>query len=209
MLTRKNILTAALLVLPLASAWADELTAAKKADIKAFVEISGAKSIPMGIANAETQRMAQGIKKADPKFPDKGFMVIRDNMAAVLSENAAKPDGLCDQMATVYHNNFSHDEIKEMLKFHSSPTGKKLQEAQSKLGQENMQAAAKWAGSLAPEMDKRITEALGKENIKLPKPPAPPAQPAAQKAPATPAKPAAPSMVPPLSAPATTPAAPK
>jgi uncharacterized protein len=199
MLTKKIIATAALLLLPATQLWADELTAAKKADIKAFVELSGAKNIPMGIANAETQRMAQGIKKADPKFPDKGFMVIRDNMAAVLNENVAKPDGLFDQMATVYHNNFTHEEIKELLKFHQSPTGKKLQEAQSKLGQENMQAAAKWAGSLAPEMDKRITEALAKENIKLPKPPAPPAQPAAQKAPAKPAAPA----------PAAAPAAPK
>ncbi len=202
----KKILAAALLLFPFAGAWADELTAAKKTDIKTFVEISGAKSIPMGIANAETQRMAQGIKKADPKFPDKGFMVIRDNMAAVLTENAGKPDGLFDQMANVYHANFTHDEIKELLKFHQSATGKKLQDMQSKLGQENMQAAAKWAGSLAPEMDRRITEALGKENIKLPKPPAPPAQPAAQKAPA---KPAAPSMVPPMPAPVTAPAAPK
>jgi uncharacterized protein len=209
MQTKKIIAAAALLLLPAAQLWADELTAAKKADIKAFVELSGAKNIPMGIANAETQRMAQGIKKADPKFPDKGFMVIRDNMAAVLNENVAKPDGLFDQMAAVYHNNFTHEEIKELLKFHQSPTGKKLQESQAKLGQENMQAAAKWAGSLAPEMDKRITEALAKENIKLPKPPAPPAQPAAQKAPAAPAKPAAPSVIAPMPAPATAPAAPK
>jgi uncharacterized protein len=205
---KKTIFAAALLLLPAAQLWADELTAAKKADIKAFVELSGAKNIPMGIANAETQRMAQGIKKADPKFPDKGFMVIRDNMAAVLNENVAKPDGLFDQMAAVYHNNFTHEEIKELLKFHQSPTGKKLQDSQSKLGQENMQAAAKWAGSLAPEMDKRITEALKTENITLPKPPAPPA-PAAQKAPAKPAT-AAPAKAPaaPASAPAT-PAAPK
>jgi uncharacterized protein len=208
MLTKKIIAATALLLLPAAQLWADELTAAKKADIKAFVEISGAKNIPMGIANAETQRMAQGIKKADPKFPDKGFIVIRDNMAAVLNENAAKPDGLYDQMANVYHANFTHEEIKELLKFHQSPTGKKLQDSQSKLGQENMQAAAKWAGSLAPEMDKRITEALKTENISLPKPPAPPA-PAAQKAPAKPAT-AAPAKAPvaPASAPAT-PAAPK
>jgi uncharacterized protein len=127
MLTKKIIAATALLLLPAAQLWADELTAAKKADIKAFVEISGAKNIPMGIANAETQRMAQGIKKADPKFPDKGFIVIRDNMAAVLNENAAKPDGLYDQMANVYHANFTHEEIKELLKFHQSPTGKKLQ----------------------------------------------------------------------------------
>ncbi len=191
MLNRKFFVAAFLMLIPAAQIWADELTPAKKADLRIFLDISSAKNLPMMMANGQVQGMVPGVRKLDPKFPEKGFQIIRDQMAAVLTENAGKPDGLYDQMMLVYHNALSHDEIKEIVKFNQSPAGKKLSELQGKLGQENMQAAAKWAGTLAPEMDKRVTEALAKENIKLPKQPAP----AAQKAPA-PAKPAAPAPAP-------------
>jgi hypothetical protein len=156
---------------------ADELTPAKKADARTFVDLTGAKTVPMSMANGQTQSMVQGIRRLDGKFPDRGFEIIRDSIATVLTENAAKPDGLYDQMAAVYAANFSHDELKEMIKFYQSPIGRKLNETQAKLGRENMQTAAKWAGQFAPEIDKRMQAGLAKENIKLPAPP----QPAAPK----------------------------
>jgi hypothetical protein len=158
-----------------ALAHADELTPAKKADARAFVDLTGAKTVPASMAMSQTQSMAQAIRRLDPKFPDRGFEIIRDAMAGVLTENAGKPEGLYDQMALVYANNFSHDEIKELIKFYSSPVGRKLNETQNKMGRENMQAAARWAGQFAPEIDKRMQAGLAKANIKLPTPPQPPA----------------------------------
>jgi uncharacterized protein len=188
MQTKKLLAMAVLAALPFSTAWADELTAAKKADLRTLVEMSGAKNLPIIMANAEVQRFAPQVRQLDPKFPDKGFQIMRDQMAGVLSENADKPNGLFDQLTNTYHNNFSHEEIKEILKFQQSPTGRKLSETQGKIGQENMQIAGKWASQFAPEVDKRMKEALTKENLKLPDPPKPapgaakPAQPAPKAA---------------------------
>jgi uncharacterized protein len=206
MWNRKAALLAVLAVfVPTPQVWADELTPAKKADARAFVDLTGAKTIPGSIAVGQTQNMAQAIRRADAKFPDRGFEIIRDSIGSVLSENAGKPDGLYDQMAAVYATNFTHDEIKELIRFYSSAIGKKLNDTQSKLGRENMQVAGKWASQFAPEIDKRMQAGLAKENIKLPQPPS--AQQAPAPAKAQPAKPAPAPAKP--AAPAAAPAAPK
>lgn len=197
MLTKSALVGAVLaFVVPTAQLWAEELTPAKKADARTFVDLTGAKTVPMAMANAQVQGMAPGIRRLDPKFPDRGFEIMRDTIAAVLAENAGKPEGLYDQMAAVYANHFTHEEIKELIRFYSSPLGRKLNENQVKLGRENMQVAGRWASQLGAEIDKRVQANLAKENIKLPVPPqagqAPAVKPAAPAKPApAPAKPAA------------------
>lgn len=169
-----------------------ELTAAKRADIKALLEITGIRAIPEQIATSSVQRMVPGVRQLDPKFPDKGFLVMRDAMKSVLDKKVDVPGGLIEQATLVYHNAFTAAEIGEMLKFYQSPTGKKMTGLQGKVNGETIQAAMRWAESLDNEADNAIDAALKKENLKLPDPPkngaAPAAPAAAPKAPAAPAK---------------------
>jgi hypothetical protein len=187
----KTLLTLLLASLPLAS-FADELTAAKRNDIKALLEITGFKTLPLSLANLQASNLAPMIRKADPKFPEKGMLIIRDTVLQVLLDNAEKPNGLLESLTQSTHPIYSHDEIKDILRFYGSATGKKLLESQGKLSQENQQAAFKWAMSLEKDMKTRVTDALAKEGLKLPDPPKPAAAPAkaAPSKPAPPAKPA-------------------
>ena len=161
-----------------------ELTAAKRAEIKTLLEVSGVRAIPEQIANSTVQSMAGGIKQLDPKFPDKGFVTMRDALISGLNAKIEVPGGLFEQVTMVYHNTFSGTEISDLVKFYQSPIGKKLLSSQAKVNNETVQTAMKWADSMGPELDKRMEEALKKENLKLPDPPK--AAPAA--APAAPAK---------------------
>jgi uncharacterized protein len=172
------------------AASAGELTAAKRADIKTLLEVTGIRAIPDQLATSSVQSMVGGVRQLDPKFPDKGFVVMRDAMKTVLDKKVDVAGGLIEQVTLVYHNAFTAAEIAEMVKFYQSPVGKKLTGLQSRVNSETIQTAMRWADSLAVESDNAMDTALKKENIKLPDPPKQEAAPKAPTAPRAPAKPA-------------------
>jgi uncharacterized protein len=185
------LLTVTVFALCAASAQADELTATKRAQIKTLLDITGIKGIPEQIANNTVQSWVPGIKQLDPKFPDKGFTIIRDTFVAGLNTKVDGGGGLIEQVTIVYHNQFTGAEIADLVKFYQSPLGKKMLASQAKLNNETLQTAMKWADSMSADLDQRIDVALKKEGLKLPESPkeapkaaasgAPAAQPPAKK----------------------------
>ena len=190
----KKILLLAMLPLAFSAgtAQADDLTAAKRAQIKTLLEITGVKAIPEQIANNTVQSWVPGIKQLDPKFPDKGFAVVRDTFLAALNAKVDGAGGLVEQVTMVYHNQFSAPEVAELLKFYQSTIGKKLLAGQAKLNGETFQTAMKWADAMSGDIDQKIDVALKKEGLKLPEAPK-----AAAATPATPAAPTAGAAQPP------------
>ena len=162
------------------TAHADELTPAKRTQIKTLLEITGIKAIPEQIASNTVQSWAPGIKQLDAKFPDKGFAVARDAFASTLNTKIDTSGGLIEQVTLVYHNTFSAAEINDLLKFYQSAVGKKMLASQVKVNGETFQTAMKWADSMSADIEKNVDAALKKEGLKLPEPPkTPPAAPAA------------------------------
>ena len=194
MMKKIILLAAASLALLASAVHADELTAAKRTQIKTLLDITGIKAIPEQIANNTVQSWVPGIKQLDPKFPDKGFALIRDTFLAGLNAKVDGGGGLIEQVTMVYHNQFTGPEIAELLKFYQSTLGKKMLSSQAKVNGETFQTAMKWADSMSADLDQRIDVALKKEGLKLPEAPkdspkpaaaaavgAPSAQPAAKK----------------------------
>jgi len=168
-LLKKLFVAASICAAMIASA--DDLTAAKRAQIKSLLEITGVKAMPEQIASNTVQSWVPAIKQLDPKFPDKGFTITRDAFLAALTAKADTPGGLIEQVTLVYHNAYTAAEIAEMLKFYQSPIGKKMLGTQAKLNAETFQTAMKWADSLSGDIDQRIDVALKKEGLKLPEAP--------------------------------------
>lgn len=183
---------------PVASG-AGELTAAKRAEIKLLLDITGIRAIPDQIAVNTVQSMVPGIRQLDPKFPEKGFQIMHGAVLEGLKAKVDVPGGLIEQVTLVYHNAFSASEISDLVKFHQSASGKKMLAMQGKVNNETMQAAMKWADSHGVELEQKMEVALKKENLKLPDPPKTGAAPAAPKAPAaaSPKAPAKPAEAPP------------
>ena len=188
MIKKIILLVAASLALFASMVHADELTNAKRAQIKTLLDITGIKAIPEQIANNTVQSWVPGVKQLDPKFPDKGFAIIRDTFLAGLNAKVDGGGGLIEQVTLVYHNQFTGPEIADLLKFYQSTLGKKLLANQAKVNGETFQTAMKWADSMTADLDQRIDAALKKEGLKLPEAPKPAAAAAGAPAAQPPAK---------------------
>ena len=167
MMKKFLLLVAATLSLLSATVQADELTAAKRAQIKTLLELTGVKAIPDQIASNTVQSWVGGVKQLDPKFPDKGFTIARDAFAAALNAKIDGGGGLIEQVSLVYHNHFTHDEVRGLVAFYQTPLGRKLATEMPSMTQESMQAGLKWGQGLAPKLQERLRARFRERGVEL------------------------------------------
>ncbi len=144
---------------------ADELTPAKKADIKRLMEITGSVNIGKQFAAATSEQMFRMMKSEHPEISDRAFAVMNNELVAFFSEKMSAPGGIMDQLIPVYAKYFTHREIRELLAFYDTPTGRKLILSMPKVVNESMQLGQKWGESLGPELEQRVMAALDKEGL--------------------------------------------
>lgn len=168
MLTR-TLAVSLLLAMPL-FAHADELTSSKKADILKLMEITGNDNIPAQIAGAITQNMANGLKQARPEIPQRFYINLDKDLTVFFKEKVNTPGSLMEKTVASYNKYFTQAELKEILAFYQSPTGKKSITNLSLIVNEGMMEARKLTQSLAPDIEQRIKAAFKKEGIALPGP---------------------------------------
>jgi hypothetical protein len=70
--------------------------------------------------------------------------VSQDKNEKYTAEANGTLKGLYEKMAELYTAEFSHDEIKELLKFYDSDLGKKMASKQMLLSQKGMMMGQKW-----------------------------------------------------------------
>jgi hypothetical protein len=74
---------------------------------------------------------------------------------------------LVDEMAKMYGDAFTEKELKDILAFYESPTGKKLLDKQPKLVDSSMGYARDWANKLSEEVTAKMREELMKRGHKM------------------------------------------
>ena len=74
---------------------------------------------------------------------------------------------LTDEVARFYANSFSEKELKEILDFYKSPTGKKLLAEQPKIVDSSMKFAQDWANKLSDQVIANIRVELKKRGHEL------------------------------------------
>lgn len=75
-------------------------------------------------------------------------MVPAEKQAAFLVEFEATMPSYYDKIAEVYMKEYTHDDIKQMLKFYESPIGKKITEKADSLMEKSAAAAQDWGVGL-------------------------------------------------------------
>lgn len=123
---RKLLLTV-VLVFVTATGFAQD---AYKADAKKYVEVSGQAKI--------FELVTQDLVSSLPA----------DKQQAFKKELTASLGDLMNKMAAVYMEEFTHDELKQMLAFYETPVGKKLSEKTVVLYQKGQQAGQEWGMGL-------------------------------------------------------------
>jgi uncharacterized protein len=75
-------------------------------------------------------------------------MVPKEKQAAFLVEFDAALPSLYDKMAGTYMQEYTHEEIKSILKFYDTPIGKKMTEKAGVIAEKNAAASQEWAMGL-------------------------------------------------------------
>jgi len=144
--------------------FAEELSAAKKADIEKLLEMTGATSLGKQMGVAVVAQMAQAIKQLRPDIPQRVIDALPGEVEVVFEANI---DSFMAQVIPLYHKYFTASEIKEMIAFYSTDLGKKTIRVMPQLMGESMAAGQKWGASLGPAIDERVKARCKKEGYPL------------------------------------------
>lgn len=163
--TPKLLAMAALLLSLAAGAQAQDMDAAKRADIEKLMQLTGAANLGLQMGEAAANQTLNSIRQAKPDVSPRVLEVVRGEVIGLMRERMQGPDGLMGRIIPVYGKYFSHQEIKELIAFYSTPTGAKIITAMPPLMNEAMQLGQQWGMALGPELQARIKAALEKEGL--------------------------------------------
>jgi uncharacterized protein len=120
----------------------------KQKDIRKLLKITGSGELGTQVMG----QMIGNMKKAMPQVPDKFWA---DFMKEVHT------DELVDLIVPVYDRNLTHDDVKELIRFYESPTGKKFVSVLPKITQESMVVGEKWGRELAMKVMTKLQQQSG------------------------------------------------
>ncbi len=160
-------------------AWAAEtLSPEKTSDIRRLMDVTGALRIGQLVSQSAIAQITQGLKNTRPDVPQEAFTIIGEEVNKVVGEEMSAKGGYIEQMIPVFHKYLTHEEIKGLLAFYTSPLGKKATSVLPMMAQEGMQVGQRWAKTLGPKLDQRLKARFAERGIKI-EPAAKPAEPAA------------------------------
>lgn len=160
----KNMLCVALLsALVCTSALADELTPEKRQDVARFLELSGNKALAQQMLQAYVKQSMGLVKKLRPDIPAASLPAVERELQGFIAEKFNGAGGLFEQLVPVYARHFTHDEIRQLLAFYESPTGRKAVAVLPQVLREGSDTAQRMGLGLIPEINRRVNEALARE----------------------------------------------
>lgn len=145
-------------------AYAEELTAEKKADIEQLLEMTNVLALGKQMNTAIIENLTKTLKATRPDIPQEVLELLPGEITAVFNENLHI---YLQEMVPMYHKYFTAVEIKEMMRFYSSDLGKKTIRVMPELLQDSMGVGQRWGRMLAPIIQLRIAEKLRQQGIKI------------------------------------------
>ncbi len=127
------------LSLALLCAFAPAAHADKKDDIRRLLRLTGSGDLGKQVA---TQLLGT-FKAQNPKVPQKFW----DDFAKEI-----KAEDLIEMVVPIYDKHLSQEDIKAVIAFYETPTGKRFVKALPQLTQESMAAGQKWGMALAQKV---------------------------------------------------------
>jgi uncharacterized protein len=103
-----------------------------KTDVLKVIQMSGG-AASMELAKDQVAKMVPEAKRA----------------AFIVEFNATLPS-LYDKLADIYMKEYTHDEIREMIKFYETPVGKKITAKSGTIAEQAAKAGETWGQQLQP-----------------------------------------------------------
>ncbi|MBD3239679.1 MAG: DUF2059 domain-containing protein [Chitinivibrionales bacterium] len=144
------------------------LTPAKKRDIKVFMELTGALRMGERFGELISARMAELYRSTGTEVPDSVVRIVKEEVRTLVDEAAGEEGGLMDTLYAIYHEHFSHDDIKRLIAFYQTDVGRKAVRVMPVLTREAAKAGSEWGAHMAPVVADRLRERLDERGIELP-----------------------------------------
>ena len=147
---------------------ADELTPEKRAEIERLIKLTGGRITASQVADATMQRLAATLKKSKADIPDRVLAALNRELVVFFRPHVEAPGGLADRLTALYHRNFTHAEITQLIAFYQTPFGRKTIDTLPKLTGEAISTANTWARALRPAIRERVEAVLKQEGMEVP-----------------------------------------
>lgn len=121
---------------------------AKEADIRALMELVGARDLVQDGLTTSSEQYREKLLSTVPNN-EKGQAFI--NAFVTSYEKKYDADQVTDQLVVIYDNHYSEEEIKGLLQFYGSPLGQKVAAEMPKINREISNAARVASGKAARE----------------------------------------------------------
>jgi uncharacterized protein len=144
-------------------AQAQQPSAAAMATAKELITVAGATTLFGPLIAGVVEQAKTLYLQQDPSLA-KDLNEITGQLRTDLQPRFAE---LTDEVARLYATNFTEQELKEILTFYKSPSGKKLLVEQPKIVDASMKFAQDWANRLSDQVVTKIRDELKKRGHQL------------------------------------------
>jgi uncharacterized protein len=163
LIMRWSVAIAALLsVLAARPLEAEPIDPALRADIEKLLTVTGTDKAATQMAAMTAERMVEALQKSRPHLSENAFALAKEILAGEFARAYTGPDGLSARLVTIYARHFTHQEVKQLVKFYGSDLGRKTIEAMPMLMQESAAAGQEWMlahmGQISVALDTRLKE---------------------------------------------------
>jgi len=92
---------------------------------------------------------------------------IKDVFRAMPEKFSQRKQELLDQVAVLYAERLTADELNELIKFYKSPIGAKFIQLQPELVQQSMQLGQAWGRKIGQEIDQEVRKQLKERGVPI------------------------------------------
>jgi len=114
--------------------------------------------------NAVFAQMGAMMQQSHPDLPQEALTIVREEISASLRESLPT---LLDQMAAVYQQVFTEEELDGMLAFYKSPVGQSMVAKLPQVMNQSVQFSQTWALGAFENLPQRIEQRLRAEGYEL------------------------------------------
>jgi uncharacterized protein len=163
---RALLLAAALLALPLSSPCVRAQSTADQARLAAarqMMQVAGVARQFSQVMPVLMRQLAEGFVAV---APDKA-KVIAEVFAQLGSKFDERKGELIDQVAALYAEQLTLEELNAVTEFYRSPAGAKMMSIQPQVMRQAMQLGQRWGAQLGREIEEEVRRELKKRGIEL------------------------------------------
>ncbi len=134
-------------------------------DTLKLLEITGSLDIGAQMGTTIAQQMIASLKNARPDVDPKAFTIIEEEFVSIINSEMKNNDGIVAELIKIYSKYYSHQDIKDLLKFYQSDLGKKLISTTPNVIQESMVVGQNWGQRILPIVQENIQKRFEAEGI--------------------------------------------